>query len=180
MSLSFRWLNRHVFATSAAEFSRSATARDSEFSTSKTERGTFWLNERHCGDGPAEWDASPEPQRGVHSPPAPSRKRQRRVRGRVIIQFAANDPVQLADAAELVQPWVDGIDLNCGAPTSRHDFTEHSAHAHISCRLSAKVGLPGGHRMCFAAKAGARSRPRSDNQGTARLELPCERQDSCR
>ena len=180
MSLSFRWLNRHVFATSAAEFSRSATARDSEFSTSKTERGTFWLNERHCGDGAAEWDASPEPQRGVHSPPAPSRKRQRRVRGRVIIQFAANDPVQLADAAELVQPWVDGIDLNCGAPTSRHDFTEHSAHAHISCRLSGKVGLPGGHRMCFAAKAGARSRPRSDNQGTARLELPCERQDSCR
>ncbi|GAA5961562.1 hypothetical protein JCM8115_006719 [Rhodotorula mucilaginosa] len=100
----------------AAEFSRSATARDSEFSTSKTERGTFWLNERHCGDGAAEWDASPEPQRGVHSPPAPSRKRQRRVRGRVIIQFAANDPVQLADAAELVQPWVDGIDLNCGCP----------------------------------------------------------------
>ncbi|TKA54873.1 hypothetical protein B0A53_02682 [Rhodotorula sp. CCFEE 5036] len=70
----------------AAEFSRSATARDSEFSTSKTERGTFWLNERHCGDGAAEWDASPEPQRG------------------------------LADAAELVQPWVDGIDLNCGCP----------------------------------------------------------------
>lgn len=100
----------------AAEFSRSATARDSEFSTSKAERGTFWLNERHCGDGPAEWDPSPEPQRGVHSLPPPSRKRQRRVRGRVIIQFAANDPVQLADAAELVQPWVDGIDLNCGCP----------------------------------------------------------------
>ena len=141
MLLSFRWLNRHVFATSAAEFSRSATARDSEFSTSKTERGTFWLNERHCGDGAAEWDASPEPQRGVHSPPSPSRKRQRRVRGRVIIQFAANDPVQLADAAELVQPWVDGIDLNCGASTSRHDFIDPSARAHNSSQAVRKSGL---------------------------------------
>jgi tRNA-dihydrouridine synthase 4 len=32
----------------------------------------------------------------------------------MIMQFAANDGVQLADAAELVKPWVDGIDLNCG------------------------------------------------------------------
>ncbi|GAA5862737.1 hypothetical protein JCM3774_001901 [Rhodotorula dairenensis] len=100
----------------AAEFSRSATARDSEFSTSKTERGTFWLDERHHGEGAAEWDPSPEPRRGVHTRGTPSHKSQRRVRGRVIIQFAANDPVQLADAAELVQPWVDGIDLNCGCP----------------------------------------------------------------
>lgn len=37
------------------------------------------------------------------------------MKGRLIIQFAANDPVQLADASELAKPWVDGIDLNCGA-----------------------------------------------------------------
>ena len=40
--------------------------------------------------------------------------RSRRVRGNLIAQFAANDGSQLADAAELVKPWVDGIDLNCG------------------------------------------------------------------
>ncbi|BGP58095.1 hypothetical protein JCM8202_006203 [Rhodotorula sphaerocarpa] len=100
----------------AAEFSRSATARDSEFSTSKTERGVFALREAHGADPVEEWDLSPEPRRGVHATPSSKRPRQRRVRGRVIIQFAANDPVQLADAAELVYDWVDGIDLNCGCP----------------------------------------------------------------
>lgn len=40
--------------------------------------------------------------------------RKRRVRGSMIAQFAANDGSQLADAAELIKPWVDGIDLNCG------------------------------------------------------------------
>ncbi|POY72919.1 hypothetical protein BMF94_4080 [Rhodotorula taiwanensis] len=73
----------------AAEFSRSAPARDSEFSTSKTERGVFALKERHCADPVAEWDDSPEPPRGVHTPPLAKRPR---IRGRVIVQFAANDP----------------------------------------------------------------------------------------
>jgi tRNA-dihydrouridine synthase 4 len=57
----------------------------------------------------SEWDDTPE-ARGIFSSP----RRQRKVRGCMIVQFAANDGVQLADAAELVKPWVDGIDLNCG------------------------------------------------------------------
>ncbi|KAJ1650075.1 tRNA dihydrouridine synthase [Dispira simplex] len=32
------------------------------------------------------------------------------------VQFAANNGVHLADAAELVAPWVDAIDINCGCP----------------------------------------------------------------
>ncbi|GAA6011494.1 hypothetical protein JCM10207_002638 [Rhodosporidiobolus poonsookiae] len=99
----------------AAEFSRSAIARDSDFSTSRTERGAFYLTEAHTGPPVAEWDAAPE-RRGLHAEPVARRKRQRKVRGRLILQFAANDPVQLADAAELARPWVDAIDLNCGCP----------------------------------------------------------------
>jgi tRNA-dihydrouridine synthase 4 len=34
----------------------------------------------------------------------------------VIAQFAAKDPVTLARAAEMVFPYVDGVDLNCGCP----------------------------------------------------------------
>ncbi|KAJ1969840.1 tRNA dihydrouridine synthase [Dispira parvispora] len=34
----------------------------------------------------------------------------------LVVQFAANDGVHLADAAELVAPWADAIDINCGCP----------------------------------------------------------------
>lgn len=34
----------------------------------------------------------------------------------VVVQFAAHDPVDLAQAAQLVAPYADGIDLNCGCP----------------------------------------------------------------
>ncbi|ORX68910.1 FMN-linked oxidoreductase [Linderina pennispora] len=34
----------------------------------------------------------------------------------VVVQFAAHDPVDLAQAAQLVAPYCDGIDLNCGCP----------------------------------------------------------------
>ena len=37
-----------------------------------------------------------------------------RVKGALIAQFAANDPVVFADAVELISPYVDGVDLNCG------------------------------------------------------------------
>ncbi|GAA6019497.1 hypothetical protein JCM11491_000977 [Sporobolomyces phaffii] len=96
----------------ATEFSRSQTARDSDFSTNSTERGTFLLEERHSNPASVqEYDDSAEP-RGIHS----RTRRQKKVRGRLIIQFAANDPVHLADAAELASPFVDAIDLNCGCP----------------------------------------------------------------
>ncbi|GAA5907658.1 hypothetical protein JCM6882_008941 [Rhodosporidiobolus microsporus] len=99
----------------AAEFGRSAIARDADFSTNSTERGTFYLDSKHAGPAVAEWDDAPE-RRGIHADPVARRKRQRKVRGKLLIQFAANDPVQLADAAELARPWVDAIDLNCGCP----------------------------------------------------------------
>ncbi|KAG8912815.1 tRNA dihydrouridine synthase, partial [Tulasnella sp. 408] len=47
--------------------------------------------------------------------PSPRLKsNERLVRGALIAQFAASDPVHFADAAELIWPHVDGIDLNCG------------------------------------------------------------------
>ncbi|KAK4570200.1 tRNA dihydrouridine synthase [Recurvomyces mirabilis] len=36
----------------------------------------------------------------------------------LIAQFASSDPVELARAAEMIAPWVDGVDLNCGCPQS--------------------------------------------------------------
>ncbi|KLO16498.1 FMN-linked oxidoreductase [Schizopora paradoxa] len=75
----------------AKEFSRSAEARRFDFSTSKQERGTFNLVERNG-------------------------KRRRRVRGVLIAQFASSDSRSFADAVELIHPYVDGVDLNCGCP----------------------------------------------------------------
>ncbi|BGP27570.1 tRNA-dihydrouridine synthase 4 [Rhodotorula toruloides] len=124
----------------AAEFSRSALARDSDFTTSSTERGEFYLAETYAGSPVAEWDPSTEPRRGLHSMSNGCRgggggKRRRKVKGRLIIQFAANDPVQLADASELAKPWVDGIDLNCGCP-QKWAFQEG-----IGCALLRKPDL---------------------------------------
>ncbi|GAB7363125.1 hypothetical protein MBLNU230_g3414t2 [Neophaeotheca triangularis] len=36
----------------------------------------------------------------------------------LIVQFASSDPVEFGRAAELIAPWVDGVDLNCGCPQS--------------------------------------------------------------
>ncbi|NXS77007.1 DUS4L synthase, partial [Pandion haliaetus] len=58
----------------AADFVRSAKARDSEFTTNKV------------GDHP------------------------------LIVQFAAKEAQVLCDAARIVCPFADGIDLNCGCP----------------------------------------------------------------
>ncbi|GAB7356444.1 hypothetical protein MBLNU459_g7213t2 [Dothideomycetes sp. NU459] len=38
--------------------------------------------------------------------------------GPLIAQFASSDPTELGRAAEMIGPWVDGIDLNCGCPQS--------------------------------------------------------------
>jgi len=81
----------HVPMTLAAEFSRSSQARHSDFTTSHEERGAFWLRERNNGA-------------------------RRRIRGALIMQFAANDPKIFADASELIHPHVDGVDLNMGCP----------------------------------------------------------------
>ncbi|KAL1301713.1 hypothetical protein AAFC00_005922 [Neodothiora populina] len=38
--------------------------------------------------------------------------------GVVIAQFASNDPTEFGRAAEMISPWVNGVDLNCGCPQS--------------------------------------------------------------
>lgn len=102
------------------EFSRNQTARDADFTTSQLERAIFEV-------------VHPDPSNESDSPPSqpilknwhPSqsqnqdeetRKTPRLVRGSLIAQFAANDPVHLAEASELIRPYVDAIDINCGCP----------------------------------------------------------------
>ncbi|KAJ1899501.1 tRNA dihydrouridine synthase [Kickxella alabastrina] len=34
----------------------------------------------------------------------------------VVVQFAAHDPIDLAHASQIIAPFADGIDLNCGCP----------------------------------------------------------------
>ena len=34
----------------------------------------------------------------------------------LVVQFAAHDAKEFADAAELIAPFADGVDLNCGCP----------------------------------------------------------------
>ncbi|KAJ2162182.1 tRNA dihydrouridine synthase [Coemansia sp. RSA 552] len=42
----------------------------------------------------------------------------------VVVQFAAHDPADLAHAAQIVAPFADGIDLNCGCP-QKWAYSEH-------------------------------------------------------
>ncbi|KAH7092836.1 FMN-linked oxidoreductase [Auriculariales sp. MPI-PUGE-AT-0066] len=91
----------------AQEFSRSSKARAADFTTSRTERAVFDLQERRQAAPIVDvYDDTPEPalQRTV------------RVRGALIAQFAASDATTFADAVELIRPYVDGVDLNCGCP----------------------------------------------------------------
>ena len=131
----------------AQEFSRSQQARISDFSTSKDERGVFWLESKA---GPSSrrnrvWQAHPEdenslrnggsnsghrsngtrdtfthykPRSTTRQPPSPRlpTKDSRLVRGALVAQFASPVPEHLADAAELIAPYVDGLDINCGCP----------------------------------------------------------------
>ena len=105
----------------AAEFSRNANARASDFTTSKRERGVFILKERR------RWSNSKDESVGIpesnlcRADEKPQElkvydAKTHRVCGALIAQFAANDPVILADAVELISPYVDGVDLNCGCP----------------------------------------------------------------
>lgn len=75
----------------AEEFSRHPKARDSDFSTNSEERGVFQMTPRLAGN-------------------------ETYIRGALVCQLAASHSSPLADAAELVSPYVDGIDLNCGCP----------------------------------------------------------------
>lgn len=111
----------------AQEFSRSAIARDADFSTSRYERGLFWMKERGTGMKSTSWGQEERNERRrageggsdvQERKAAETRQREPRgerlVRGALVCQLAASDAVTLADAAELVGPWVDGVDINCG------------------------------------------------------------------
>lgn len=120
----------------AEEFSRAQTARISDFSTSENERGVFWLTPSSSSSTsllplpePIPLDPSPSletplpPQksryqyrRGNRLPPPRPSKDARLVRGALVAQLASPNGASLADATELLSPYVDGVDLNCGCP----------------------------------------------------------------
>lgn len=80
----------------AKEFSLSPKARDSDFSTNPFERGTFSMT-----------DSS-----------SLNNRSSRLVRGALVAQLGGNDSFYMGHAAELLKPYVDGIDINCGCPQS--------------------------------------------------------------
>jgi tRNA-dihydrouridine synthase 4 len=63
----------------------------------------------------------------------------------LIAQFASSDPTEFARAAELIAPWVDGVDLNCGCPQS------WAIRENIGCSLMESTELVAS--MVRAAKA---------------------------
>lgn len=100
------------------EFSRNQQARDADFRTSAVERTVYEVQQR----SPQEPEASTSNAVLKHYKPSQDqeegeeRKKKRLVRSALVAQFAANDPVHLAEASELIQPYVDAVDINCGCP----------------------------------------------------------------
>ena len=139
----------------AEEFSRSQAARVSDFTTSGEERGVFWMEPRRLGsasgsssrlEGVATSSHHPERAEAIthhkaksHArlPPTlrPPTKNSRLVRGALLAQFASPNATSLADAAELISPYVDGLDLNCGCPQ------KWAYHEGIGCALLRKPEL---------------------------------------
>lgn len=143
----------------AEEFSRSQTARISDFSSSINERGVFWLEPR-SGPSPSSSSSSSRDGRSGSehnhtrksdrlphslSPPSP---RSELVRGLLIAQMASPNSASLADAAELISPYVDGIDLNCGCPQ------KWAYHEGIGCALLRKPELVGDMVRCTKGRLG--------------------------
>jgi len=48
----------------------------------------------------------------------------------LVVQFAAHNAKDFADAAELVAPFADGVDLNCGCP-QRYYMCVHAAQSSV-------------------------------------------------
>lgn len=137
----------------AEEFSRAQTARVSDFSTSRNERGVFWLQPASGSrqalldlseplppstEGPVErieLESHYVPRAGDRLPAGKGGKDARLVRGALVAQLASPNGASLADAAELLAPHVDGIDLNCGCP-QRWAYAEG-----IGCALLRKPEL---------------------------------------
>ena len=132
----------------AEEFSRAQIARTSDFSTSRDERGVFWMKPRRSNVKAAEVHPEDRVSKTYYVPPEGSSKHSRLpptptppspdsvlVRGSLLAQFASPNGPSLADAAELISPYVDGVDLNCGCPQ------KWAYHEGIGCALLRKPEL---------------------------------------
>jgi tRNA-dihydrouridine synthase 4 len=133
----------------AEEFSRSQSARVSDFSTSKNERGVFWMEPRGASssrtishpedneEGKYGWSTYhvPPSHSRLPSTPRPPTKQSRLIRGALLVQMASPNSTSLADAAELISPYVDGLDINCGCPQ------KWAYHEGIGCALLRKPEL---------------------------------------
>lgn len=137
----------------AEEFSRSQTARVSDFSSSVNERGVFWLDPAtpYGAAAAAAAPAAPAPpkknkkSRFINTPsrgsnrlppsPTPPTPSSELVRGLLIAQLASPNAASLADASELMAPYVDGVDINCGCPQ------KWAFHEGIGCALLRKPDL---------------------------------------
>ena len=128
----------------AEEFSRSQIARMSDFTTSSQERGVYWMQPRFAGKcvvkvHPEDRDGKTFYRQRGHDrlPPSPTppTKQSVLVKGSLIAQFASPNGKSLADAAELISPFVDGLDLNCGCPQ------KWAYHEGIGCALLRKPEL---------------------------------------
>lgn len=80
--------------------------------------------------------------------PLPPTPRSRLVRGALLAQMASPNGPSLADAAELISPHVDGVDLNCGCP-QKWAFNEG-----IGCALLRKPELVADMVRCVHDRLG--------------------------
>ncbi|WWC70253.1 uncharacterized protein I206_104203 [Kwoniella pini CBS 10737] len=141
----------------AEEFSRAQIARISDFSTSSCERGLYWMNPSLNSNSNKKVKQvirlnHPEDDRKndtndlityykgnyqnrIPSTPIKPNKNSELIRGNLIAQFASPNSKSLIDACELISPFVDGIDLNCGCP-QRWAYNEG-----IGCALLRKPEL---------------------------------------
>ncbi|KZV81476.1 FMN-linked oxidoreductase [Exidia glandulosa HHB12029] len=125
----------------AKEFSRSSSARASDFTTSKSERGIFTMRERRpARTGPIDLDLEANlAHDSVHSGV--------QVQGALVAQFAATDARTFADACELISPYVDGVDLNCGCPQS-WAYQEHIGSYLLRQPETVRDIIRGAHDRC--------------------------------
>jgi len=139
----------------AEEFSRSQTARISDFSTSVNERGVFWVEPRKSPLGQSSSSTHSHrsyqtPKRHDRLPPTaqPPTKDSQLVRGLLLAQFASPNAASLADAAELIAPYIDGLDINCGCPQ------KWAFHEGIGCALLRKPELVADMIRCTKDRLG--------------------------
>jgi tRNA-dihydrouridine synthase 4 len=149
----------------AQEFSRSQTARISDFSSSVHERGVFWMEPRghsslssgaigQDNEGQIERKyrhvsyQTPQAHNRLPPSPYPPTPKSELVRGLLLAQFASPNAGSLADAAELIAPYIDGLDINCGCPQ------KWAFHEGIGCALLRKPELVADMIRCTKDRMG--------------------------